>query len=75
MNSVIEVNKIESGPTFENIINNIKDDINEIKDNHLKSIVSDTINLSAITLFDNNFKQIIMNSRNEVAKFELEPTF
>ena len=36
MNSRIEVEKFEPGPTFEKTIDNIKDDINEIKDNHLK---------------------------------------
>ena len=51
INSIIEVNMIEFGPTIENINNYIKDDINEIKYNHLKSIVSATINLSANTFF------------------------
>ena len=33
------------------------------------------MNLSAITLFDENFKQLIMKSITEVEKFEPEPTF
>ena len=56
MNSKIEVEKIEPGPTFEKTIN-------EIKNNHLKIITSATMNLSSITLFDKNFKQLSMNRR------------
>ena len=33
------------------------------------------MNLSDITLFDNNLEQLIMNRRIEVAKFEPEPIF
>ena len=33
------------------------------------------MNISAITLFDDNLEQISMNSRIEIAKFEPEPTF
>ena len=33
------------------------------------------MNLSAITLFDDNYKQLIMNISIEVAKFEPEPNF
>ena len=47
MNSIIEVAKVESGPTFEKTLS-------EIKDNHLKIIASNAMNLSAITLSDNN---------------------
>ena len=67
MNSRIEVAKFEPGPTFENTIN-------DIKDNHLKIITSATINLSAITLFDNHFKHLSMSSSIEVAKLKPEPT-
>ena len=42
MNSRIEVEKFEPEPTFENTIN-------EIKDDHLKSITSIDMNVSAIT--------------------------
>ena len=48
MNSRIEVEKFEPGPTFENTIN-------EIKENHLKIIASTTMDISAITLFDENY--------------------
>ena len=41
MNSRIESEKLEPEPTFENTINNIKD-------NHLKSITSIAMNLSVI---------------------------
>ena len=61
MNGRNEVAKFEPGPTFEKTIN-------EIKDNHLKSITSTTMNLSANTLFDNHFKHISMNSSIEVSK-------
>ena len=33
------------------------------------------MNISAITLFDGKFKQLIMNSRIELAKLEPEPTY
>ena len=68
MNIRIELAKFETGPTF-------KKTITQIKDNHLKSITSATMNLSAINLFGNNFKQISMNIRFEVENFEPEPTF
>ena len=42
MNSIIEVAKPEPVPTFEKTIN-------EIKDNHLKSIASIDMNVSSIT--------------------------
>ena len=48
VNSIIEVAKFEPGSTFENTIN-------EIKENHLKSIASTTMDISAITLFDENY--------------------
>ena len=66
MNSRIKVSKLEPGPTFQR-------NINEIKDNHLKIIASAAMNLSAITLFGENFKQLRMNSSIEVSKLEPEP--
>ena len=33
------------------------------------------MNISAISLFDENFKLLCMNSRIEVVKFKPEPTF
>ena len=45
--------------------------MNEIKDNHVKSIASATMNLSAITLFDENFKQLSMNKRIKVKNSNL----
>ena len=63
-----KVEKIEPGTTFERTIN-------EIKYNHLKSISSATMNISAITFFEKNFKQLSMNSSIEVAKFEPGTTF
>ena len=68
MNSIIEVEKFEREPTFEKTIN-------EIKDNHLKSIASSAMNLSAITLFEENFDLRSMNNIFEAAKFESEPIF
>ena len=68
MNINIEVAKFEPGPTFEKTIN-------DIKDNHLKIIASATMNLLAITLFENNLEQISTNREAEVEKFEPEPTF
>ena len=68
MNSSIEVEKLKPEPTFENTNN-------EIKDNHLKSISPDAMNLSAITLFQNNLEHISMNRIIEVAKLKPEPTF
>ena len=68
MNSRVEVAKFEPKPTFKNTIN-------EIKYNYMKSITSDSINVSAIPQFDDNSEQLSMNSRVEVAKFEPELTF
>ena len=68
MNSIIEFAKFEPGPTFENTTN-------EIKDNHLKIIASTTMNLSAITFFNNNFKHLSMNISIEVSQLRPEPTF
>ena len=48
--------------------------MNEFKDNHLKIIASSAMNLSAITLFNDNFKQLSMKITIEVAKFEPGPT-
>ena len=68
MNGSIEVEKLKPEPTFENTTN-------EIKDNHLRIISSAAMNLSAITLFDNNLEQLSMNSTIELVKFKSEPTF
>ena len=68
MNSKIKVAKFEPGPTLERTII-------EVKDNHQKRFNSSTMNLSAITLFDKNSKQISINIRIKVAKFEPVPTF
>ena len=68
MNSIIEVSKLEPEPTFEKTID-------EIKNNHLKSIASAAINLSDITNFGDNFDPLSMNRRIEVKYFEPEPTF
>ena len=42
MKNIFEAEKFESLPTFENTIN-------DIKDNNLESIASDAMNISAIT--------------------------
>ena len=63
MNIIIEVEKLKPETAFEKIIN-------DIKYNHQKRIASSTMNLSAINCFDENFKQLSMNSSIEVAKFE-----
>ena len=68
MNIRTEAEKFELRPTFENTIN-------EIKDNHLKSIAPAAMNLSAITLTDKNLEQLSMNRIIEAAKFKPEPTF
>ena len=68
MNSIIEVEKFEPEPTFEKTIN-------EIKDNHLKSIASFATNPSAIKSFHENFDPICIKNSFEAAKFEPEPTF
>ena len=68
MNSIIEVEELKPEPTFEKTTN-------DIKYNHLRSISSAAMNLSAITLFDKNLEQLSTNSRIEVAKFKTEPTF
>ena len=56
MNIIIEEAKLEPESTFENTIN-------KVRDNHLKIIASAAMNISAITLFDENFDHIIMNNR------------
>ena len=55
MNNIFEAEKFKPGPTFEN-------NINEIKDNHLKIIAYAAMNLSAITSFDENFDPLRMNN-------------
>ena len=68
MNNSFEASKLEPDPTFENNINNIKD-------NHLKSIASAATNPSSITSFDNNYDPLCVNNSFEAAKFEPEPKF
>ena len=63
MNNSFEAEKIEPEPTFEKTIN-------EIKDNHLKSIASAATNSSAISSFDDNFDPLFMNNSFEVEKIE-----
>ena len=68
MKITIEVAKFEPGPTPEKTIN-------EIKDNNMKSITSGAMNLSDITLIDENIKQLSMKIIIEVETFEPEPAF
>ena len=68
MKNSIKVTKFESDQTFGK-------DINDIKDNYLKSISSSAMNISSITLLDNNLEQLSMKIRIEVEKFEPRPTF
>ena len=62
MNNSFKASKVEPEPTFENTIN-------EIKDNHMKSITSAAMNISAITNFDNKIDPLRMNNIFEAAKF------
>ena len=62
MNNRFEVEKSEPGTTFENTLN-------EIKDNHLKSISSYSMNLSAINYFDEKTDLIIINNSFEAANY------
>ena len=75
MNSRIEVAKFEPGPKFEKTFDDIKDDIIDIKDNHLKSTASSATNIPAITSFEENFDPLIMNGSFELEKIKPEPTF
>ena len=59
MNIRIEVAKFEPKPTFENIINDTKYDINDIKDNLLKSFAYTTFNLPAITFLTINLNSLV----------------
>ena len=68
MNNSSEAAKFALDPTFENTIN-------EIKDNHLKSIASVATNTSAIISFDKSFDPLCINNRFEPEKFETEPIF
>ena len=73
MNSRIEVEKFEPGTTFENNIKEIKYYIIYIKYNHLKSIYSASMKLSAITSFDENTlyeKQLWSRKIEPEQKFE-----
>ena len=62
MNIMIDLAKFEPGPTFKKTINEIKDDINEIKHNHLKSIASADMNISDITSFEENFDPLSIDN-------------
>ena len=68
INNIFEAAKFEPEPTFEK-------NINEIKDNHLKTIASAAINPLAITYFDDNIDPLCTNNIFEAEKFEPEPTF
>ena len=68
MNNSTEVAKFKTGPTFEK-------NINEIKDNHLKSIASAVMNISAITFFDDNLEPLSMNNSSEAEKLGPGTTF
>ena len=68
MNISFEAEKFEPEPTFEKTIN-------EIKDNHLKSIASFATNPSAITSFDENVYLVCINNSFEAEKFEPESIF
>ena len=68
MNNSFEAETFEPEPTFDNTIN-------DIKDNCLKSITSADMNVSDITSFDRKMDLLSMNNSFEAAKFEPEPTF
>ena len=68
MNNRFEVSKFKPDPTFDNAIN-------EIKDNHQKIFASAATNISAITSFENNSDPLCINNSFEAATFEPEPTF
>ena len=63
LNNISESAKFEPEPTFEKTII-------EIKDNHLKSIASAAMNLSAMTSFDDNLYPLCINNSFEATKFE-----
>ena len=65
MNIRIEVAKFEPGPKFEKTMH-------EIKENHMKSIASAAMSLSATTSFDDNIKQLSMNNSIEAEKLNLD---
>ena len=67
MNNSFGAKKIEPETTCEN-------NINEIKDNHLKSIPSAATNPLAITYFEESFDPICINNSFKAAKFEPEQT-
>ena len=68
MNRIIEAEKFEPETTFEN-------NINEIKDNNMKIIASAAMNLSDITSFEGKVDPLSMNNIFEASKFEPEPKF
>ena len=55
INNRFESAEFEPEPTFENTIN-------DIKYNHLKSITSDAMNISAITSFDEKIDPLSMSN-------------
>ena len=61
MNNSFEEEKIEPEPAFEKTIN-------EIKDNHLKSIASADMNLSYITYFDEEIDPLSINNSFKAEK-------
>ena len=61
MNSKIEVENFEPKPTFEKTIN-------DIKNNHMKSMASSAMNLSAITSFDEKIDLLSTNNSFEAEK-------
>ena len=63
MNKRFKAEKSEPAPTFEKTIN------------HLESIASTAMNISAITSFDENFDPICMSNIFEAEKIEPEPRF
>ena len=63
MNNSFEAEKFEPDTTFENTIN-------EIKENLLKIIASTATNPSAIISFDENSDPLFINNRFEASKFE-----
>ena len=67
MNNSFEVSKFEPEPTFEKTID-------DIKDNHLKSIASAATISLAITLFDNNFDPLCMKNSFGAETSKQKPT-
>ena len=62
MNNIFGAATFKPETTFENTFG-------EIKYNHLKGIAASAMNLSTITLFDNNLELLTTNKRFEAEKF------